>query len=698
MTDAVDTPNQDIVPDQEVNPNAPVPASADKAYLALTLMHCVPYIVSSMFFYFLYGCFTAEGMFQFVQSKTGQMCATLCFAGVIGCVMWGLFTLLSFWLHVFQRLFRLPHRAFAFIILLPSFVLGPFYSFSILAIAAFKRRNRTLFVTALPGIAIGYFVLYGMLNILSGELAVNWVNAFLVPGGTLALYVCSVMAVYHGDGNQPKPSRKVAVTAIVLTAVWLAVSVFFWILAMRTEADFGTDIAKLEEAYGRPLTNRGMLDVYFHDGQSSTPLDNALAKTVSEGPRSGRDERKPTLLDVEILELLDQANYSETTVKALADWNQANTEFFKEMDAATMGPLFKDTLTKDGTGNRYRNRYSIISNLNVWMSTYHGRLHGMISEPPADFAVQALELLKRMTWLRDSALDDPFMLANGHCVVLENRRLNAMQTLLSSGQLNDGQLSEMFAGLQADSEKWEERTSLAAWAALAWYVSNVQDVQGDADMGPSNSQSAFNDLVFGYSAPMHFWMLRMDGRWTLDFYLEQLGKPHMMLMPLEEEAAYAKRLPATATTAINLVFPVRHQFIPVRAKQLALLQAIAVERYRLKNGALPKSLQDLVPTYMTSLPTDPFSGSGYHYSPRTFEFTQAHPTEESQEIFYQFPGFHVYSVAWDRKDNGGATYHEEKNEDGMTVATEQDIVISIWNWTNAKGVVRAKAVKEESKP
>jgi len=71
------------------------------------------------------------------------------------------------------------------------------------------------------------------------------------------------------------------------------------------------------------------------------------------------------------------------------------------------------------------------------------------------------------------------------------------------------------------------------------------------------------------------------------------------------------------------------------AEALAAQTALAVERYRLAEGHLPESLEDLVPAYMEAVPKDPFDGRRLRY------FTREN-------------GFVVYSVGDDLTDNGGA--------------------------------------------
>jgi hypothetical protein len=82
--------------------------------------------------------------------------------------------------------------------------------------------------------------------------------------------------------------------------------------------------------------------------------------------------------------------------------------------------------------------------------------------------------------------------------------------------------------------------------------------------------------------------------------------------------------------------------------------AIAVERYQLANGTLPKQLSDLVPALLSAVPSDPFDGKPLRY--KTLG-----------------KGYIVYSVGEDREDNGGV----EKNARGVSYAPGTDITFTV---------------------
>jgi hypothetical protein len=64
--------------------------------------------------------------------------------------------------------------------------------------------------------------------------------------------------------------------------------------------------------------------------------------------------------------------------------------------------------------------------------------------------------------------------------------------------------------------------------------------------------------------------------------------------------------------------------------------AIAIERYRLANNKLPDSLDALVPTYLNTVPLDPFDEKPLRYSQKELGYT-------------------VYSIGSNLRDEQGAT-------------------------------------------
>jgi hypothetical protein len=91
-------------------------------------------------------------------------------------------------------------------------------------------------------------------------------------------------------------------------------------------------------------------------------------------------------------------------------------------------------------------------------------------------------------------------------------------------------------------------------------------------------------------------------------------------------------------TLTGIIWPIRTYLLNIDVRHLAHLRttqtALAVERYRLAEGRLPKSLDNLVPSCIEAIPTDPFDGNPLKYRVRQ-------------------SGYVVYSVGEDLTDEGG---------------------------------------------
>jgi hypothetical protein len=102
-----------------------------------------------------------------------------------------------------------------------------------------------------------------------------------------------------------------------------------------------------------------------------------------------------------------------------------------------------------------------------------------------------------------------------------------------------------------------------------------------------------------------------------------------------QENVYEGRRGALLT---HILWPALKLELSINMRHLALSRTtqagIAVERYRLAEGRLPQSLDNLVPAYIETVPADPFDGRPLKY--RTLE-----------------AGYVVYSVDEDCSDGGG---------------------------------------------
>ena len=105
--------------------------------------------------------------------------------------------------------------------------------------------------------------------------------------------------------------------------------------------------------------------------------------------------------------------------------------------------------------------------------------------------------------------------------------------------------------------------------------------------------------------------------------------------PLDELTG-AKAKPSVKSSGL---IPTAAMLSRLTAETLAIVRcttsAIAIERYRLQNGRIPDALADICPTYIKSIPPDPFTGQTLLYIRDDQSYT-------------------IYSTGFNRTDDGGA--------------------------------------------
>jgi hypothetical protein len=134
-----------------------------------------------------------------------------------------------------------------------------------------------------------------------------------------------------------------------------------------------------------------------------------------------------------------------------------------------------------------------------------------------------------------------------------------------------------------------------------------------------------------------------------DFIREGIGEGGDSIRPRQVDEAWRnvlKRFEPQAvpqriwnhTLASGLLMPALGKaFTRFAAAQVATDQAViacGLERYRLKNGAYPDKLEQLVPQVVDRLPADAVSGEPYRYA-------------------LEDGGYKLWSVGWNAKDDGG---------------------------------------------
>jgi hypothetical protein len=151
------------------------------------------------------------------------------------------------------------------------------------------------------------------------------------------------------------------------------------------------------------------------------------------------------------------------------------------------------------------------------------------------------------------------------------------------------------------------------------------------------------------------------GAW-LKFWTEYVN---IRKLPLEEQLNHnqlhtipAEDFPTVFEGMCGGGDPIYEKLPLAYGRRLALMRsaitALAVERYRLSHGRWPERLEDLVRSYLSNIPCDPFDGQPLRYR-------------------HLADGVVIYSVGLDRIDDGGNIERIKFNEPGT------DIGFQLWN-------------------
>jgi hypothetical protein len=252
-----------------------------------------------------------------------------------------------------------------------------------------------------------------------------------------------------------------------------------------------------------------------------------------------------------------------------------------------------------------------------------------------------------------SISNEPIMISHLVCLACKRDAVQSLEHLLNRVQFTDEQLAELGRTLT-------EAQDLSA-LARAWAGERCQGIE------------FFNDPV------TYADWLRSDLSLPLMFLYQAAGlcdKDALIYLDLMEASIEANQLPLhqrrKAVQAaedelgrVSRIHIVLHGFVPAlsRVTELDLVAiahvrtarvAIAVERHRLATGRLPDTLADLVPSYLDTVPVDPFDGEDLRY--KKLE-----------------AGFVIYSIGEDETDNGGkeATDRRDREDCDVTFIIER---------------------------
>jgi len=254
------------------------------------------------------------------------------------------------------------------------------------------------------------------------------------------------------------------------------------------------------------------------------------------------------------------------------------------------------------------------------------RAAGAISDSLAEEPLIISQLVRIAGWAIISKRCE--LIVNG--ATLSDQQLNALQTLFQNAEKADA----MLRGLVGER---------AGYLAVFMGSRDTMYVFG----GDMNSPPALKDRL---RASLYIGLLKSTGLLRKDrsFYLDVMATniaaaeaPFPERLTLAQQATTAALSPPSRLMIFSrMLLPALGRTMQRDADHTARIRtaqtAIAVERFRrAHNGQLPTDLNELVPTYLPTLPRDPYDGQPLRFKRRT-------------------TGYVVYSIGRDLRDDGGA--------------------------------------------
>lgn len=218
--------------------------------------------------------------------------------------------------------------------------------------------------------------------------------------------------------------------------------------------------------------------------------------------------------------------------------------------------------------------------------------------------------------------EEPAWMAHLHRVSTADLAVRILENTLCVGSIRDGTLKDLDSTLAKYLDSYSVKWAL--WGDRAIHIAMFDHIRSTVGLcGTILFGATHGDLQRG--AEMLAWLIEADddpakllaARNRLEIELAKLSKTQMFtIMNLTP-------IPMLVTLHLRCLVEVRVARI-----------AIAAERYRLASGEFPRTLDQLVPAYLSEIPVDPFD-------------------QEPMKLTHSDNGIVIYSVGSDANDDGG---------------------------------------------
>jgi hypothetical protein len=205
-------------------------------------------------------------------------------------------------------------------------------------------------------------------------------------------------------------------------------------------------------------------------------------------------------------------------------------------------------------------------------------------------------------------------------------------------------------GLEADREAFADMLREEKWSAVARLREFFVNRNWRTDMSVFSSESGSSPQL---KAATYLFLLPYSKRRILDDYIAMMDynvfeaeKPYRAdAHPDALAEALASRDPMVAMLYPSYEPSRFHETAGPIAQDALLSATLALRAYKLEHGGYPERLQDLVPRYLTAVPSDPFDfGQPLRYR---------RSVSQAWKKAADHAAYTLYSVGPDRKDDGG---------------------------------------------
>jgi hypothetical protein len=478
----------------------------------------------------------------------------------------------------------------------------------------------------------------------------------------------------NGQPSPVSPNRRARLKIVVLILVGLIVLYFVcrYSLALSIQrridsihqAGFPATCAELDKWYLQTPPGENAADIYSNafvyyqwwtnkDAQFSAPADARHGKRPSP-PRSKRD-----LLPVVGTAKLPPRTepLAAETLKVIAEYLSDNAESLRLLrEAGTIKSCRYPVDLSKGASMSLRHLNALRQAARLLELEAIRYTNEQQPQPAVDSVIASLGVARSLN-------QEPTIISYLVHVACQGITLDSLERILNRIPLTDTQLAKL-AGAIEESENPQALTRGFIGDRCVGL-----DVFQDLRAGKIPLKELY--IIWRENPPL--WprflapeykvtgLLELDEKDYLDMYensvkITQLPPPESIAA---SQAAIGKleHLNRWRILSASLLPPLHKAVIKATqctAKIRDAKTVLAIERYRLTNGKLPRQLSDLVPTFLPAVPNDPFDGKPLRY--KTLP-----------------KGYVVYSVGDDREDNGGV----DKDSKGVNYVPGTDITFTV---------------------